>query len=99
MPARLTRGEVLRVAALARLKLTDAEVDDLTSKLGTILEYVASLEEVDTEDVEPLVHAVELSNVFRHDVVGPSLPREAALSNAPKADGRFFLVPRILDGA
>jgi aspartyl-tRNA(Asn)/glutamyl-tRNA(Gln) amidotransferase subunit C len=99
MPAKLTRADVLKVANLARLKLSEAEIDDCTEKLGKILEYVDSLSEVNTDDVEPLVHAVELSNVFREDVVTPSLPQQAALANAPKSDGRFFLVPRILDGA
>ena len=97
MADKLTRADVLKVARLARLKLTDAEIDDCTEKLGSILEYVALLNEIDTEDVEPMVHAVELSNVFRTDEVVPSLPREAALSNAPKTDGQFFLVPQILD--
>ncbi|HLJ12452.1 MAG TPA: Asp-tRNA(Asn)/Glu-tRNA(Gln) amidotransferase subunit GatC [Planctomycetaceae bacterium] len=97
MSGKLTRADVLKVATLARLKLTDAEVDDYTAKLGGILDYVASLNEIDTEDVDPMVHAVELSNVFRADEVAPSLSREAALSNAPKTDGQFFLVPQILD--
>jgi aspartyl-tRNA(Asn)/glutamyl-tRNA(Gln) amidotransferase subunit C len=97
MADKLTRGDVLKVARLARLKLTDAEIDDYTEKLGSILEYVASLNEIDTEDVEPMVHAVELSNVFRADEIVQSLPREAALKNAPKTDGQFFLVPQILD--
>jgi aspartyl-tRNA(Asn)/glutamyl-tRNA(Gln) amidotransferase subunit C len=97
MADKLTRSEVLKVARLARLKLTDAEIDDYTEKLGSILAYVASLNEIETEDVEPMVHAVELSNVFRADDVTPSLPREAALANAPKTDGQFFLVPQILD--
>jgi aspartyl-tRNA(Asn)/glutamyl-tRNA(Gln) amidotransferase subunit C len=97
MDRKLTRSDVLKVARLARLKLTDAEVDDYTEKLGSVLEYVDLLNEIDTEDVEPMVHAVELSNVFRPDKVRPSLSREAALSNAPKTDGQFFLVPQILD--
>jgi|SRR5438552_3006580 len=97
MPSRLTRAEVLKVANLARLKLSDAEVDDCTAKLGSVLAYVELLSEIDTEDVEPMVHAVELSNVFRSDEVLPSLTRDEALSNAPKTDGRFFLVPQILD--
>lgn len=97
MPAPLTRDDVLKVARLARLKLTEAEVADYTDKLGSILAYVDSLNEVDTDEVEPMVHAVELSNVFRTDEVRPSLPRSAALANAPKTDGQFFLVPQILD--
>lgn len=99
MPANLTRADVLKVAKLARLKLTDAELDDCTTKLGKILDYVESLNEISTDDVEPLVHAVELSNVFREDEVQPSLPQSAALANAPKTDGRYFLVPQILEGA
>ncbi|MGQ0635621.1 MAG: Asp-tRNA(Asn)/Glu-tRNA(Gln) amidotransferase subunit GatC [Planctomycetaceae bacterium] len=99
MPAKLTRADVLKVATLARLRLSDAEVADCTAKLGRILDYVALLNEVNTDDVEPLAHAVELTNVFRDDTVLPSLPREAALANAPHTDGRFFLVPQILDGA
>lgn len=99
MAAQLTRADVLKVASLARLKLTDAELEDCTAKLGKILDYVASLNEINTDEVEPMVHAVELSNVFRDDVVQPSLPQTAALANAPKSDGRFFLVPQILEGA
>lgn len=97
MSAKLTRADVLKVARLGRLKLTEDEVADYTTKLGNILSYVDSLNEVDTTDVEPMVHAVELSNVFRGDEVAPSLPRAAALQNAPKTDGQFFLVPQILD--
>lgn len=98
MPNELTREEVRKVALLGRLKLSDAELEDYASKLGQILGYVEMLSELDTEEVEPLVHAIELSNVFRPDEVQPSLPREQALANAPKTDGRFFLVPQILGG-
>jgi aspartyl-tRNA(Asn)/glutamyl-tRNA(Gln) amidotransferase subunit C len=97
MPDKLTRADVLKVARLARLKLTDAEIDDYTEKLGSVLAYVDSLNEIDTEEIEPMVHAVELSNIFRPDAVTPSLARDAALANAPKTDGQFFLVPQILD--
>jgi aspartyl-tRNA(Asn)/glutamyl-tRNA(Gln) amidotransferase subunit C len=98
MVANLTRETVQRVALLARLNLAEHEVDDYVRKLGQILDYVEQLNEVDTEDVEPMVHAVELANVFRDDKVVPSLPRSLALANAPKSDGRCFLVPQILDG-
>jgi aspartyl-tRNA(Asn)/glutamyl-tRNA(Gln) amidotransferase subunit C len=97
MAGKLTREEVLKVARLARLKLSDSEVTDCAEKLGSVLEYVDSLNEIDTEDVEPMVHAVELSNVFRPDEMQPSLSRDAALANAPKTDGHCFLVPQILD--
>ena len=99
MAKKLERNEVLSVARLGRLKLTEAEVEDYSIKLGKVLEYVESLNEVPTDDVEPMVHAVELSNIFRADAVQPSLERSDALANAPKSDGSFFLVPQILDGA
>jgi aspartyl-tRNA(Asn)/glutamyl-tRNA(Gln) amidotransferase subunit C len=95
--ARLTPEDVRKVALLARLKLRDDEVDRFTTQLGEVLDYVGLLEELDTTDVEPMAHAVEVSNVFRDDAVAPSLPRDAALANAPKSDGRYFLVPPILD--
>lgn len=97
MATQLTRADVEKVALLGRLKLTDAELDAYTNSLGQIIEYVERLNEVPTDDVEPMVHAVELSNVFRPDEVRPSLPRREALANAPKSDGSFFLVPQILD--
>ena len=93
----LDAEKVRKVAVLARLTLSDAEVADYVTKLGNVLKYVDTLNEVDTEGVEPMVHAVELSNVFRADEVQPSLPRAAALQNAPKTDGTFFLVPQILE--
>lgn len=98
MADKLTREEVAKVAFLGRLKLSEVELADFTLKLGKVLGYVELLNEVDTEGVTPMVHAVELSNVFRRDEIAPSLPREEALMNAPKTDGRFFLVPQILDG-
>lgn len=93
----LDAAKVRKVANLARLKLTDAEVADYVTKLGSVLQYMDALNEVNTDGVEPMVHAVELSNVFRADEVRESLPREEALKNAPKTDGTFFLVPQILE--
>jgi aspartyl-tRNA(Asn)/glutamyl-tRNA(Gln) amidotransferase subunit C len=94
----MNREEVVKVALLARLKLTDDELDRFTSQLGQVLQYVDILNEVETEDVEPMAHAVELFNVFRDDEVRESLARDEALSNAPETDGQCFLVPPILDG-
>jgi aspartyl-tRNA(Asn)/glutamyl-tRNA(Gln) amidotransferase subunit C len=99
MTARLNRDDVAKVALLGRLKLSSPEIDQFTVQLARVLEYVDVLSEVDTQSVEPMAHAVELTNVFRDDVEEPCLPREDALANAPKTDGRFFLVPPILDGA
>lgn len=95
----LDRETVLKVARLGRLKLAESELDDYAAKLGQILQYVEQLNEVDTTDVEPMAHAVARQNVFREDVVLPSLPRAAALQNAPKTDGQAFLVPQIIDTA
>jgi aspartyl-tRNA(Asn)/glutamyl-tRNA(Gln) amidotransferase subunit C len=99
MTARLNRDDVAKVALLGRLKLSSEELDRFTLQLARVLEYVDVLSEVDTQNVEPMAHAVELTNVFRGDVEQPCLPRDEALANAPKTDGRFFLVPPILDGA
>lgn len=95
---RLTAQDVRKVAALARLKVSDAEVDSLLSDLTAILQYVDVLNEVDTQGVEPMVHAVELHNVLRADDVVKSLPRDLALQNAPQTDGQYFLVPAIKEG-
>ena len=93
----LSADDVRKVAELARLKLTPAEIETYQAQLSQMLEYVAMLNEVGTDGVEPMAHAVEQMNVLRDDVERPSLPREAALANAPKTDGRTFLVPQILD--
>ncbi len=97
MTASLSREDVSAVAVLARLQLSPEEVDVFTSQLGQILEYVDILNEVDTTDIEPLAHPIPVTNVFRDDIVTPSLPREAALSNAPNTDGKYFFVPQILE--
>jgi aspartyl-tRNA(Asn)/glutamyl-tRNA(Gln) amidotransferase subunit C len=90
---------VRKVAHLARLKISAAESERLSRELGDILTYVELLNEVDTEGIEPMAHAIELTNVLREDIPQPSLSREQALANAPSTDGRYFLVPAILDEA
>jgi aspartyl-tRNA(Asn)/glutamyl-tRNA(Gln) amidotransferase subunit C len=92
----LTREDVEKVSLLARLKLTDAQLDSMTAQLGQIVAYVEQLNELNTDEIEPMAHAVELTNVFRADELRASLPREAALANAPKADGECYLVPAVL---
>lgn len=94
---KITRGDVEYVAGLARLVLDESAKEQLADQLGRILNYVAKLNELDTSDVEPMMHVLELTNVFREDVVQRSLDRETALQNAPRTDGQYFLVPRILD--
>ncbi len=93
----LTKEAVKKVAHLARLKLSDAELDLFTTQLGQVLGYVELLNELDTSAVEPMAHVADIANVFRDDELRPSLPRAAALSNAPKTDGKYFVVPQILE--
>jgi len=92
----LTRADVEKVSLLARLKLTDGELDTMTAQLGQIVGYVEQLSELNTDDVEPMAHAIELHNVFRDDEVQESLKRGAALANAPHHDGQCYLVPAVL---
>ena len=93
----LSADEVAKVAVLARLRLESVELATFTVQLNAIVDYVAQLRELDTEGVVPLAHGVEVRNVFREDVRGPSLPREDALANAPKRNTESFLVPAVLE--
>lgn len=93
----ITREEVLHVARLARLALSDDEADRLREQLGGILAYIRQLDALDTGDVVPTSHAVEMGTPFRDDSVRPFGDREALLSNAPDRTGDFFRVPRIIE--
>jgi aspartyl-tRNA(Asn)/glutamyl-tRNA(Gln) amidotransferase subunit C len=93
----LTADDVAKVALLARLRLTPGELETFTGQLNSIVGFVEQLGELDTTDVEPLAHGVEVRNVFREDVRQPSLPREDALANAPQRNAESFLVPAVLD--
>ena len=95
----LTKEAVTKVALLSRLKLSDAELELFTTQLGQVLGYVELLNELSTNDVEPMAHVAEIANVFRPDELQPSLSRADALANAPKSDGKFFVVPQILEEA
>ena len=92
----ISRAEVEKVSLLARLSLSDEELDRMTSQMGEILGYFDLLSELDTEHVEPMAHALDVANVFRDDAVRPSLEREAALANAPHRDRECYLVPAVL---
>ncbi len=92
----ISEKEVEQVSLLARLVLSPDELRQMTSQLGAILRYMDLLGEVDTEGVEPMAHALDVSNVFRDDGVRPSLDREDALANAPLRDGECYLVPAVL---
>jgi aspartyl-tRNA(Asn)/glutamyl-tRNA(Gln) amidotransferase subunit C len=89
--------EVRHVARLARLALPDAELETLGSQLGSLLEYVKQLDRLDTSDVVPTSHAVEIGTPFREDVAVPFGDTEALLANAPDREGDSFRVPRIIE--
>ncbi|HEY3186513.1 MAG TPA: Asp-tRNA(Asn)/Glu-tRNA(Gln) amidotransferase subunit GatC [Solirubrobacteraceae bacterium] len=93
----LSREEVRHVARLARLHLTDDELERMREQLDAILAYVDKLRELDVEGVEPTSHAVPLVDVMRDDVPAPSLPQDEALANGPDRAGEFFRVPRIIE--
>jgi len=94
--ARISRSDVEHVAALARLALTDEEIEQLTGELGAIVEYAAEVSSLDTADVPPTAHPLPLVNVFRPDEPRPGLDRDEVLSQAPAAEDGQFRVPRIL---
>jgi aspartyl-tRNA(Asn)/glutamyl-tRNA(Gln) amidotransferase subunit C len=93
----ISRDEVARVAGLARIDLTPAELDRLAGELDVIVESVARVSEVATPDVPPTSHPLPMTNVFRADVPEPSLPVADILAGAPAAEAGRFLVPQILE--
>jgi aspartyl-tRNA(Asn)/glutamyl-tRNA(Gln) amidotransferase subunit C len=94
----IERKDVEHVARLARLALSEEELERMRVQLSAILEYIDKLAGVDVSNVEPTSHAVPLVNVMRDDEVEPSLPREAMMANAPDPAGELFRVPRIIEG-
>jgi aspartyl-tRNA(Asn)/glutamyl-tRNA(Gln) amidotransferase subunit C len=94
--SRIRSQEVREIAQLARLELSDQEIERLTSDLDAILGYVDALKELDTAAIEPMTHAVPFDCPLRADAVGVSLPVEEALKNAPRREASFFQVPRIV---
>ena len=92
----LTPEVVKQIAQLARLRLSAAEVEMFTRQLNDVLLYVAKLNELDTSDVPPMTHVLDLTNAFRPDVVSAGLAPEAALANAPQQQRQAFVVPKII---
>lgn len=94
----LTRTQVQHIAELAKLKLSDEEIERMTPQLSAILDYAARLQELNTDAIPPTASVAPLQNVMREDQVAPSMPREDALANAPDKDerGEFFRVRAIL---
>jgi aspartyl-tRNA(Asn)/glutamyl-tRNA(Gln) amidotransferase subunit C len=99
MSERLTREEVAHVAHLARLEVTEAELDMFTGQLADILGHAADIEALDVSGVEALAHPLKLRNVLRPDEVVPCLDRDEVLSQAPAAEEGRFRVPQILGEA
>ncbi len=93
---KISAEEVRKVAALARLSVSDDEIPQLASELDRILTYVDKLGELDTSEVQPTTHAIPLKNAFREDEVAESLSNSKALANAPRDNGESFVVPRVI---
>ena len=93
----ISREDVAHVARLARLALTDAELETMREQLNAILAHIDALRAVDTAGIEPTSHAVPQFNVMRDDEPRPSFPQEEMLANAPDRSGEFFRVPRIIE--
>ena len=92
----VTIKDVEHIAKLAKLEFTEAEKEKFTHQMNQILEYMEQLNTLDTSNVEPLSHVIELSNVFRADEVKPGVSTEDALKNAPEKDEHYFKVPKVL---
>lgn len=93
----VTIKDVEHIAQLAKLNFTEDEKVRFTEQFNEILSFMEKLNELDTTNVEPLSHVIELQNVLREDTVKPSLPTEEALKNAPAKTDRFFKVPKVID--
>lgn len=93
----LSQEEIRKVALLARLELTDAELERQAKHINDLIAYFEVLKGVDVTGVEPTSHSIPVYNVFREDTVTPSLSREEVLQNAPEARDGFFIVPRIVE--
>ena len=94
---KLSAQEIEHVAHLARLEITPKEKEKFTAQLNDILGYIDKLNELDTQGVEPMSHAIAVTNAFREDKVLDSIGTEKTLTNAPDARGEFFRVPKIID--
>lgn len=94
---KISKEDVLKVAELARLEFGDEELDKFTEQMGDILTYIEKLNELDTENVEPTSHVLDIPTPLREDVVEDWLKPGEALENAPEEDDGFFVVPRVIE--
>lgn len=97
MAQKIDPAQVRQVAKLSRLDLSDDQIEQFSTDLSSILGYIEKLNELDTDSVEPLAHCLSVHNVFRDDVIKPSLDNEKAIRNAPDQYENYFRVPKILD--
>ena len=93
----LTRDQVQHIATLARLKLADAELDDVVDKLSRIVDFVDQLQQVPTDDVVPMAHPLDQVQRLRPDVVTETNERDAFQANAPAIQDGFYLVPKVIE--
>lgn len=93
---KISKADVEHIAMLARLRLSEEEKETYSEQLSKILDYIEKLNQLDTSDVEPTSHVLEITNVFREDEPAQSLPPDDALKNAPDRKGNFYRVPRII---
>jgi len=94
---RIKAEEIKYVANLARINLSEKETTLFSEQLNNILRYIEKLNQLDTKNVEPMSHALDMSNVFRQDAIKKSLDREDALKNAPSSKDGFFVVPKVIE--
>ena len=94
---KVTENDVKVVASLSRLNISSEESVEVITQLDKFLTYVENLQAIDTTKIEPTTYAVPMQNVFRADIIKPSLARELALSNAPLKEEGYFKVPRVLE--
>lgn len=93
----VSKEDVHYIADLARLRFSEEEEEEMAQQLSRVLGYMEKLNELDTEDVQPMSHVLDITNAFREDKVEQRITREEALKNAPDADQAYFRVPKVID--
>jgi len=94
---KITKQEVLHVAHLARLNVDGPMVERFSEQIGNILEYVETLNQLDTTGIAPTSHAIDMANAFREDALSSSIDRQSAMGNAPEEDEGSFIVPKVIE--
>ena len=94
---KITKEDVIQTADLARLEINEEELERFSEQLGHILEYIEGLNELDTTDIEPTSHVLDLSTLLREDVVKQIITSKEALRNAPESENDFFVVPKVIE--